>query len=153
MLYREIIVVCSEIHTKHINTLCGQNVELLNVKLVVHIVTTMIYKADMFIAYLGFTDNLKAILQIWPTNFFPQSGPVSFHSKPYIHLPFLPTWQCPLGPKHVFDMTQIKLIFVFDLNHRDSFILKILGSSETSINIYRFTIFFLSNKNPRICIP
>jgi hypothetical protein len=32
MLYREIIAVCSESHTKHINTLCGQNVELLNVK-------------------------------------------------------------------------------------------------------------------------
>jgi hypothetical protein len=32
MLYREMIAVCSEIHTKHINTLCGQNVELLNVK-------------------------------------------------------------------------------------------------------------------------
>jgi hypothetical protein len=32
MLYREIIVVCSEIHTKHINTLCGQNVEFVNVK-------------------------------------------------------------------------------------------------------------------------
>ena len=31
MLYREIIAVCSEIHTKHKNTLCGQNVELLNV--------------------------------------------------------------------------------------------------------------------------
>jgi hypothetical protein len=28
MLYREIIAVCSEIHTKHINTLCGQNVGL-----------------------------------------------------------------------------------------------------------------------------
>jgi hypothetical protein len=40
MLYREIIAVCSEIHTKHINTLCGQNIELLNVKLVVHIVIT-----------------------------------------------------------------------------------------------------------------
>ena len=40
MLYREIIAVRSEIHTKHINTLCGQNVELLNVKLVVHILTT-----------------------------------------------------------------------------------------------------------------
>jgi len=40
MLYRGIIAVCSEIHTKHINTLCGQNVELLNVKLAVHIVTT-----------------------------------------------------------------------------------------------------------------
>jgi hypothetical protein len=32
MLYSEIIAVCSEIHTKHINTLCGQNVELLDVK-------------------------------------------------------------------------------------------------------------------------
>jgi len=32
MLYREIIAVCSEIHTKHINTLCGRKVELLNVK-------------------------------------------------------------------------------------------------------------------------
>jgi hypothetical protein len=31
----EIIVVCSQIHIKHINTLCGQNAELLNVKLVV----------------------------------------------------------------------------------------------------------------------
>jgi hypothetical protein len=31
MLYREIIAVCSEIHTKHINTLCGQNAELLSV--------------------------------------------------------------------------------------------------------------------------
>ena len=40
MLYSEIIAVCSEIHTKHVNTLCGRNVELLNVKLVVHIVTT-----------------------------------------------------------------------------------------------------------------
>jgi len=32
MLYREIIAVCSQIHTKHINTLCGQNVGLLSVK-------------------------------------------------------------------------------------------------------------------------
>jgi hypothetical protein len=39
MLYREIIAVCSQIHTK-LNTLFGQNVELLNVKLAVHIVTT-----------------------------------------------------------------------------------------------------------------
>jgi hypothetical protein len=39
MLCREVIAVCSEIHTKHINALCGQNVELLSLKLVVHIVT------------------------------------------------------------------------------------------------------------------
>jgi hypothetical protein len=40
MLYSEIIAVCSQIHTKHINTLCGQKIEFVNVKLVVHIVTT-----------------------------------------------------------------------------------------------------------------
>jgi len=38
MLYREIMAVCSQIHTKHINTLCGQNVELLKGKPAVHIV-------------------------------------------------------------------------------------------------------------------
>jgi len=40
MLYTEIMAVCSQIHTKHINTLCGQNVDLFNFKLAVHIVTT-----------------------------------------------------------------------------------------------------------------
>jgi len=33
MLYREIIAVYSHIHTKHVNTLFGQNVEFLNVVL------------------------------------------------------------------------------------------------------------------------
>jgi len=33
------MAVCSEIHTKHINTVCGQNAELLNVKLAVQMVT------------------------------------------------------------------------------------------------------------------
>jgi len=40
MLYSVIMAVCSQIHTKHINTVCGQNVELLKVKLVVNVVTT-----------------------------------------------------------------------------------------------------------------
>jgi len=40
MLYSEIIAVCSEIHTKHTNALCGQSKELLNFILVVNIVTT-----------------------------------------------------------------------------------------------------------------
>jgi hypothetical protein len=31
ILYSEMIAVCSQIHTKHINALCGQNVEMLNV--------------------------------------------------------------------------------------------------------------------------
>jgi hypothetical protein len=40
MLYREIMAVCSQINTKHINSLSGPNVELFNVKLAVHIVTS-----------------------------------------------------------------------------------------------------------------
>jgi len=40
MQYKEIIAVSSQIHTKHINTVCGLNVEFVCVKLAVHIVTT-----------------------------------------------------------------------------------------------------------------
>jgi len=40
MLLTEIISVCSDIYTKHIKTLCGQNVEMLSVNLVVHILTS-----------------------------------------------------------------------------------------------------------------
>jgi len=40
MLYWKIIVLFFRSTQKHINTLCVQNVELLNVKLVLHIVTT-----------------------------------------------------------------------------------------------------------------
>ena len=32
MLYREIISVCSEAHTKHTNTVCEKNVESANTK-------------------------------------------------------------------------------------------------------------------------
>ena len=32
MLYKEIIAVCSEILTQHINTLCEQNLEYINVQ-------------------------------------------------------------------------------------------------------------------------
>ena len=42
MLYKEIIAVCFHIYTKHINTLCGQSVKLLNIKLALHIVITEI---------------------------------------------------------------------------------------------------------------
>jgi len=42
MLYREIIVVCSQIHTKHINKLCGQNVGFFNIIPLVYMVTTVL---------------------------------------------------------------------------------------------------------------
>jgi len=32
MLYKEKVAVCSEIHTKHINIMCEQNVEFVNIK-------------------------------------------------------------------------------------------------------------------------
>ena len=43
MLYREIIAVCSQIHTKHINTAVWAERRIVNVKLVVHIVTAGLY--------------------------------------------------------------------------------------------------------------
>ena len=51
MFYREIIAVCSEIHTKHINTVCGQNVELWMINLAVHIVTTGLYRVNSQLYY------------------------------------------------------------------------------------------------------
>jgi len=53
VLFSEIIAVCSQIHIKHINTLCGQNVELLNVKLLLHIVTTRLLKSFMCVGCIG----------------------------------------------------------------------------------------------------
>ena len=36
MLYVAKVAVCSQINTKHVNTVWGQNLELLNVRLLVH---------------------------------------------------------------------------------------------------------------------
>jgi len=60
MLYREIIAVCSEIQTKHINTLCVgrmQNFWMLNE--VVHIVTTGIWRVNVTRLYIG---NLEVLM-------------------------------------------------------------------------------------------
>ena len=64
MLYREIMAVCSQIHTKHINTLCGQNAELLNVKLAVHIVTSGLLMVNALVDTIPtsiFSDNSFAV--------------------------------------------------------------------------------------------
>ena len=47
MLYTEIIAVCSENHTKHINSVCGQNVELVMLNLVINVVTTGLFRANI----------------------------------------------------------------------------------------------------------
>jgi len=62
MLYKEVIAVCSEIHTKHINTLCGLNVELLNVKLMVHMVTTGLQRAKQEFRVLCFDHRPTGLL-------------------------------------------------------------------------------------------
>jgi len=46
MLYTEIISVYSEIHTKHTNTLCGQNMEFVNVNFVQYTVSTRLYSIN-----------------------------------------------------------------------------------------------------------
>jgi len=40
MLYSEIIAVCSQIYKNHVNTLCGQNEELMNDRIVIQKMTT-----------------------------------------------------------------------------------------------------------------
>jgi hypothetical protein len=58
MLYREMIAVCSEIHTKHINTLCGQNVGFVDIKpdrMYTHRIIRMQHNAT----------NVKAVLYSW----------------------------------------------------------------------------------------
>jgi len=62
MLYREIIAVCSQMHTKHINALCGHNVEFLNVKLVVHLVTIGLYVNGL--------DTIPSLLDVTETNYY-----------------------------------------------------------------------------------
>ena len=47
MLCREKVAVCSEINKKHANTVCGQSVQLLNVKLAVHHVTGRLQKVNI----------------------------------------------------------------------------------------------------------
>jgi hypothetical protein len=52
--------LCSQIHIKHINTPCGQNVELFNVKLVVLKIKADAQKGNIYIPYhplLDFTLN------------------------------------------------------------------------------------------------
>jgi len=69
MLYREIIAVCSEIHTKHINKLCGQNVKSVYVKpggtcsdhCAVHIVTTGLYRVKYVLSVYLFGTFLHLI--------------------------------------------------------------------------------------------
>jgi hypothetical protein len=47
MLYGEVITLWSEIHTKHVNTQCGQNVEFVKIKRVVPTVITRLRIIDI----------------------------------------------------------------------------------------------------------
>jgi hypothetical protein len=58
MPYREIITVCYEIHIKHINTLCEQKVELLNVK------AGGTYVHTVSLRLLKFKIDIKAICEL-----------------------------------------------------------------------------------------
>ena len=50
MLYREIIAVCSEIHIKHMNTICGKNVGFVRVKVVGYKAITQLKRVKVFFA-------------------------------------------------------------------------------------------------------
>ena len=75
MLYREIMAVCSEIHTKHINTVSGQNVELLNINLVVLIVTTVLWRVSYF-ANIMFSTRSNSLTSPHNVNLYPRQPAV-----------------------------------------------------------------------------
>ena len=86
MLYREIIAFCSQIHTKHKNTVCGQNVELLNVKLAVHKVKAGIFKVNCAVESLILFDATFVCCEevIFSKDTFSRNISVSYTQ----HIPF-----------------------------------------------------------------
>jgi hypothetical protein len=62
MLYREIIAVCSEIHTERMNTLCGRNVELLGAFTKMSKAT---YSFSMFSVLLNLSIPMKQLISDW----------------------------------------------------------------------------------------
>ena len=100
MLYREIIAVCSEIHTKHINTLCGQNVELLYVKLVVHTVTTGFKCLRKYRLYIYVVHFVHLKIYFWEvvrtSHQTLKSGPwhKNLHSSDVNVFSAAPCWRC-----------------------------------------------------------
>jgi hypothetical protein len=81
MLYSEIIAVCSQIHTKHTNTLCGQNVEKSNINMVVPILTTELQRVKYMYEYLMYSHARS--FREFCTNFFncSKGGKVERHMK------------------------------------------------------------------------
>jgi hypothetical protein len=88
MLYREIIAVCSEIHTKHINTAVWDE-RIVNVKLVVHIVTTELQTVNVLSQYLclgkqGNDGNISASIRyirdwsLWATRVHNGTAAIGF---------------------------------------------------------------------------
>jgi hypothetical protein len=91
MLYREIIAVCSQIHTKHTNALCGQNVELLNVKLAVHIVTTGLLSREWSDTCRGRTSRLSPFCaHIVPANAAARYTDIHMEMQYNAAVPFCP---------------------------------------------------------------
>ena len=66
MFCKEVTFVCSQIHTKPINTLCRKNVEFLNVKLAVHIVTIEISRTISIATRFGTHDMTQTGPSLWP---------------------------------------------------------------------------------------
>jgi hypothetical protein len=95
MLYREIIAVCSQIHTKHINTPCGHNVELLNVKLPLYKVI-----ARNFVLHVPL---LKNILY-----FYVQTNKCTSISMFCHRLSFINMFRPPLSPSSMCPILKIK---------------------------------------------
>ena len=76
MLYREIMAVCSEIHTKHINKLCGQNVN----RWMINQITTKHERVKLFSALVQ-NDNKHKLYTEWQSRFSARYAVQLFYHK------------------------------------------------------------------------
>jgi hypothetical protein len=67
MLYREVIAVCSQIHTKHINTLCEQNVLFVSVKPGLHIVCSELQRVNNLLPNKNMSLSQSFVILVYET--------------------------------------------------------------------------------------
>ena len=76
MLYGEVIAICSEIHTKHINTLCWQNVEFVIVKPDGKDSNQWVLEDTTFAVQCGLSTDGAVWLHYWLARSHARTGPV-----------------------------------------------------------------------------
>jgi hypothetical protein len=72
MLFGETVAVYCENHTEHINTLCGQNVEILALKRELRIVPIVLYKVTILMKHFRYGELSRRIVTVGSESNVPE---------------------------------------------------------------------------------